>query len=46
VFRGLESAQELLHFHVQKLASDATQEIRIGHRWEALQEETVYFPAL
>lgn len=27
-------------FHIQKLACDAVQEIRIGHRWEAIQEET------
>jgi transposase len=27
-------------FHVQKLAFEATQEIRIKHRWEALQQET------
>lgn len=26
-------------FHIQKLACDAVQEIRIGHRWEAIQEE-------
>jgi transposase len=27
-------------FHVQKLAYDALQEMRIGHRWEAINEET------
>jgi len=27
-------------FHVQKLAYDAIQEIRIKHRWEAIDEET------
>lgn len=27
-------------FHVQKLAYDALQEIRIAHRWEAINEET------
>ncbi|WP_290201555.1 transposase [uncultured Bacteroides sp.] len=27
-------------FHIQKLACDAVQKIRIGHRWEAIQEET------
>ena len=27
-------------FHIQKLTCDAVQEIRIGHRWEAIQEET------
>ncbi len=27
-------------FHVQKLACDAVQEIRVGHRWEAIQADT------
>ena len=27
-------------FHVQKLAHDALQEIRIAHRWDAINEET------
>ena len=27
-------------FHIQKLACDAVQEIRVGHRWEAIQQET------
>lgn len=27
-------------FHIQKLACDAIQEIRIKHRWDAIQEET------
>lgn len=27
-------------FHVQKLANDAIQEIRIDHRWDAINEET------
>jgi transposase len=27
-------------FHVQKLALDALQEMRIGHRWDAINEET------
>jgi len=27
-------------FHVQKLAYDALQELRIGHRWDAINEET------
>lgn len=27
-------------FHVQKLANDAVQEIRIKHRWDAINEET------
>ena len=26
-------------FHIQQLASDAIQEIRIGHRWEALKAD-------
>ena len=27
-------------FHVQKLAYDALQEMRIAHRWDAISEET------
>ncbi len=27
-------------FHVQKLAIEALQEMRIAHRWEAINEET------
>lgn len=27
-------------FHVQKLAYDALQEMRIGHRWDAINEKT------
>ena len=27
-------------FHIQKLAGDAVQEVRIKHRWDAIQEET------
>ena len=27
-------------FHVQKLACDAVQEIRVGHCWEAIQADT------
>lgn len=27
-------------FHVQKLANDAIQEIRIAHRWDAINQET------
>ena len=27
-------------FHVQKLAYDALQEIRIAHRWDAINKET------
>ena len=26
------------HFHIQKLACDAVQEIRIAHRWDAIQQ--------
>jgi len=32
--------QVIDRFHVQKLAFDALQEIRIVHRWEAINEET------
>lgn len=32
--------QVIDRFHVQKLAFDALQEIRIAHRWEAINEET------
>lgn len=28
------------HFHVQKLANDAVQEMRIAHRWDAIQKDT------
>lgn len=28
------------HFHIQKLANDAVQEMRIAHRWEAIQADT------
>lgn len=28
-------------FHIQKLACDAVQEIRIGHRWEAIQKKLI-----
>lgn len=31
--------QVIDRFHVQKLASEALQEIRIAHRWEAMEEE-------
>ena len=27
-------------FHIQKLACDALQEMRIAHRWDAIQAET------
>lgn len=32
--------QVIDRFHVQKLACDALQEMRIAHRWEAINEET------
>lgn len=32
--------QVIDRFHVQKLVFDALQEIRIAHRWEAINEET------
>lgn len=32
--------QVIDRFHVQKLAYDALQEIRIAHRWDAINEET------
>lgn len=32
--------QVIDRFHVQKLAFDALQEIRIAHRWEAINQET------
>ena len=32
--------QVIDRFHVQKLAYDALQQIRIAHRWEAINEET------
>lgn len=32
--------QVIDRFHVQKLAFDALQEMRIAHRWEAINEET------
>lgn len=34
-----KAAQVIDRFHVQKLASEALQEIRIKHRWEAIEEE-------
>ncbi|HXJ99172.1 MAG TPA: transposase [Gelidibacter sp.] len=33
------AAQVVDRFHVQKLASEALQEIRIRHRWEAIEQE-------
>jgi transposase len=37
-FRGASLVID--RFHVQKLAYDALQEIRISHRWDAINEET------
>lgn len=36
----INAEQVIDRFHVQKLALDALQEIRIAHRWEAINEET------
>ena len=39
--RCFPNAEQVIdRFHVQKLAFDALQEIRIAHRWEAIDEET------
>ncbi|HCV14795.1 MAG TPA: DDE transposase [Rikenellaceae bacterium] len=39
--RCFTNAEQVIdRFHVQKLAFDALQEIRIAHRWEAINEET------
>ena len=35
-----EATRVIDRFHVQKLAYDALQEIRITHRWDAINEET------
>jgi transposase len=35
----LKATRVIDRFHVQKLASDAIQEIRIKHRWEAIDKE-------
>lgn len=41
VRRCFASARRVIdRFHVQKLASDAVQELRIKYRWEALDEES------
>jgi len=41
VMRCFPSATRVIdRFHVQKLAYDALQEIRIAYRWEAINEET------
>ena len=36
----VKSTKVIDRFHVQKLAYDALQEIRIKHRWDAIDEET------
>ena len=39
--RSFPNAEQVIdRFHVQKLAFDALQEIRIAHRWDAINEET------
>lgn len=39
--RCFPNAEQVIdRFHVQKLAFDALQEIRVAHRWEAIDEET------
>ncbi len=35
-----KASQVIDRFHVQKLAYDALQEMRIAHRWDAINEET------
>ena len=35
-----KATQVIDRFHIQKLACDAVQEIRINYRWEAIQDET------
>lgn len=35
-----EATRVIDRFHVQKLAYDALQEMRIAHRWDAINEET------
>lgn len=34
-----KASRTIDRFHVQKLACDALQEMRIAHRWDAIQEE-------
>ena len=34
-----KASQTIDRFHVQKLACDALQEMRITHQWDAIQEE-------
>ena len=34
----LDSVRVIDRFHIQKLAGDAVQEIRVAHRWDALQQ--------
>lgn len=41
VINSFPNAQRVIdRFHVQKLAIDALQEMRIAHRWDAINEET------
>lgn len=41
VINSFPNAQRVIdRFHVQKLAIDALQEMRISHRWDAINEET------
>lgn len=41
VVKGFSNSTKVVdRFHVQKLAYDAVQEIRITHRWDAINEET------
>jgi len=41
VIQSFPNATKVIdRFHVQKLAYDALQEIRIAHRWDAINEET------
>ena len=41
VTRCFPSAMKVIDcFHVQKEACEAVQELRIKHRWDAIQEET------
>ena len=35
-----EAIRTIDHFHIQKLACDALQEMRIAHRWDSIQEDT------
>jgi transposase len=35
-----EAIRTIDRFHIQKLANDALQEMRIAHRWDAIQDDT------